>query len=81
METQGNILAAAAQPNETACGNAQTGGYFINSFFGALHKETSYLYEEEPNWQAVLDRTMESATYKTDRLSGCTPQHGIYKMK
>ncbi|MEL6535197.1 MAG: caspase family protein [Bacteroidota bacterium] len=81
METQGNILAAAAKPNETACGNAQTGGYFINSFFGALHKETSYLYEEEPSWRAVLDRTMESATYKTDRLSGCTPQHGIYKMK
>lgn len=80
METSGQVIAAAAQPNETACGNAQSGGYFINSFFGALHKETSYLYEENPSWDAIFSRTMESAAYKTDRLSGCTPQHGIFKM-
>ena len=80
METEGHILAAAAQPDETACGNAQTGGYFINSFFGALHKETSYLYEEEPSWEAIMERAVESAAYKTDNLSGCTPQHGIFKV-
>ena len=79
LEMEGHIIAAAAQPDETACGNAQTGGYFLNSFFSALHKETSYLYEEEPSWNAIFERTMENAAYKTQRLDGCSPQHGIFK--
>ncbi len=79
IDTRGNILAAAAQPNQTACGNARDGGYFLMSFFQSLNKETSYLSaSEKPSWDNILTNTMKAASYKTQSLNGCKQQNGIY---
>ena len=78
FNSKGNIIAAAAEPDETACG-ALSGGYFLNAFFSALDKEVSYIESETPTWKNIFDRTMASATYKTQNLGGCDVQHGVYK--
>ena len=79
FESRGNIIAAAAQPNETACGSRVSGGYFLNAFFSAIDKEVSYTATGNADWADIFKRTMSSATYKTQNLNGCTIQHGVYK--
>lgn len=79
FESRGNIIAAAAQPDETSCGSSISGGYFLNSFFSSLDKEVSYTATGTSSWESILSRTISSATYKTQNLNGCTAQHGIFK--
>lgn len=79
LQSKGNIIAAAAQPLETACGDSQDGGYFLTSFFSALSKETSQLFTQTPTWDSVIQRTIKNAKYKTEHLKGCSQQNGIYK--
>ncbi len=79
FESKGNIIAAAAEPEETACGSAVGGGYFLNAFFSAIDKEVSYISQGTPSWDAIMKRTMSTATYKTQNLNGCDTQHGVYK--
>lgn len=79
FESSGNIVVAAARPEETSCGSAITGGYFINAFFSALDKEVSRINEAEPTWSSIMDNSLKSAEYKTQNLQGCSPQHGVYK--
>lgn len=78
LNTRGNLIAAAAKPYETSCGNSYDGGYFINSFIAALHKEASLLSNSNPTWNRIFDIAIENALYKTQNLRGCTPQNGIY---
>lgn len=79
FEARGNIIAAAAQPDETACGSSVGGGYFLNAFFSAIDKEISLTASGTPSWDAILSRSMKSATYKTQNLRGCSVQHGVFK--
>lgn len=78
LESEGNLIVAAAKPNQTSCGNSRDGGYYISSFFSSLTKETSQLETGNPSWKNLIDRSLESAFYKTQNLRGCTPQNGIY---
>jgi hypothetical protein len=79
LNSRGNMIIAAAQPNESAYGNSRDGGYFTSSFFAALSKETSYLTETTPSWDAIVNRAIESTKYKTSHLSSGKSQNGIYK--
>ena len=75
-----DILVAAAEPNQTACGSRQNGGYFTTSFFQSLNKETSCLSGAQlPSWDNIIKNTLNSAAYKTQNLNGCSKQNGIFK--
>jgi hypothetical protein len=78
LESRGNLIAAAAKPYETSCGNSRDGGYFLTSFFAAISKETSRLNDNAPSWANIISHTINSANYKTLNLAGCDPQNGIY---
>lgn len=78
LQSKGNVIAAAAKPNETSCGNSNDGGYFLNSFFASISKETSQLDGNNPNWETIITRAINTANYKTQNLRGCDPQSGIY---
>lgn len=78
IQKRGNIIAAAARPYETSCGSNADGGYFISSFIASLHKETSSIADDEPQWSQVFDLAIESANYKTQNLNGCDTQNGMY---
>ncbi len=78
IESRGNLIAAAAQLNETSCGSTDDGGYFTSSFFASLNKETSQLQNGEPSWDTIIKGSIESARYKTQYLRGCGTQNGIY---
>jgi hypothetical protein len=78
LESEGNLIVAAAKPYETACGNSRDGGYFISNFFAALSKETSRLNNTTPKWDNIVGNSIKNASYKTQNLRGCTPQNGIY---
>lgn len=78
LESRGNLIAAAAKPYETSCGNSRDGGYFLTSFFAAINKETSRLNDNVPLWTNIISNTINSANYKTLNLAGCDPQNGIY---
>lgn len=78
LNAKGNIIASAAKPNQTSCGNPYDGGYFTSSFLASIHKETSQLASGEPKWNSILDRAINNALYKTQNLNGCAAQNGIY---
>ena len=78
FSARGNLLIAAAKPNETSCGSSAFGGYFLSSFWSSLAKETSVFETGSTSWESVTKRAIENATYKTQNLNGCTTQHGIY---
>jgi hypothetical protein len=77
-EAEGTLLATAAKPEQTSCGNSREGGIFLSSFFAALNKETSQLSTGPPQWETLISNAFETATYKTQNLQGCGVQHGIY---
>lgn len=80
IDADGDILVAAAEPNQIACGSQQNGGYFTTSFFQSLNKETSYLSGAQlPSWDNIIKNTLNSAAYKTQNLNGCSKQNGIFK--
>lgn len=79
FEAKGNMIVAAAQPNETSCGSPVSGGYYINAFFSALDKEVSRINEADPRWSTILDNSVKTAAYKTQNLQGCSVQHGVFK--
>ncbi|MFD0998190.1 caspase family protein [Ohtaekwangia kribbensis] len=78
LDTRSNVIAAAARSGETSCGSSVDGGYFISSFFQSIDKEVSYLGGQTPTWRNIVTRAINSANYKTQNLSGCEPQNGIY---
>lgn len=78
IESRGDLIVAAARPNETSCGNSRDGGYFLSSFFSSMAKETSQNATDVPSWKSIIDRTISSAYYKTQNLRFCEPQTGIY---
>lgn len=78
LESRGNLIGAAARPNETSCGSTRDGGYFISSFFAAISRETSVLNSEIADWEDIITHTITTANYKTANLRGCAQQNGIY---
>lgn len=78
LESSGNLIGAAARPNETSCGSTRDGGYFISSFFAAISRETSVLNSGLADWEDIISHTISTANYKTQNLNGCSPQNGIY---
>lgn len=78
LNSKGNMIAAAARPNETSCGSTRDGGYFISSFFAAISRETSVLNNDSPAWGNIISHTISTANYKTQNLRGCSAQNGIY---
>lgn len=78
LKSKGNLLIAAAKPNQTSCGNSRSGGYLISSLFASITKETSYLNSTTPSWESVVTRAISTAKYKTQNLNGCGEQNGIY---
>lgn len=78
LQSRGNLIGAAAQPNETACGSTRDGGYFISSFFAAISRETSVLNNDVADWENIIGHTINTARYKTQNLNGCSTQNGIY---
>ena len=78
LNKKGNLIIAAASPDETSCGNSRDGGYLISSFFQAIGKETSYLNTDTPDWGRVIQNAINSARFSTQNLSGCTTQNGMY---
>ena len=79
LKTKGNYIIAAASPGETSCGNAVDGGYLTSSFFQSLSQETSFMSQDPPSWETILDRSMKTASYKTKNLNGCSQQNGIFR--
>lgn len=78
INSSGDLIATAAKPSETSCGNNIEGGYFINSFFSAISKETSRLNTNSPSWDNIVVSAISSANYKTQNIRGCNPQNGFY---
>lgn len=78
LESRGNMIGAAARPNETSCGSTRDGGYFISSFFAAISRETSVLNADVADWEDIITHTINTANYKTQNLRGCSQQNGIY---
>lgn len=78
LQSNGNLIVAAARPNETSCGNSRDGGYFLSSFFASLGKETSQNATDVPSWENIVTRSISTANYKTQNLRFCKPQNGIY---
>lgn len=79
FDSKGSVLIAAAKPGETACGSRISGGYFLNAFFSGIDREISLTTNSTPSWDSILDRSIKSATYKTQNLTGCSAQHGVFK--
>lgn len=79
LKTKGSYIFAAASPGETSCGNAIDGGYLTSSFFQSLSQETSFMSQDTPSWETVINRSIKTASYKTNNLNGCSQQNGIYK--
>jgi hypothetical protein len=78
LNKKGNLILAAASPDETSCGNSRDGGYLISSFFQAIGKETSYLNNDDPDWGRIIQNAINSAKFSTQNLSGCSTQNGMY---
>ncbi|MEP6676941.1 MAG: caspase family protein [Ferruginibacter sp.] len=78
LSKKGNMIIAAASPNETSCGNSRDGGYLISSFFQAIGKETSYLNNDTPDWDHVIANALTTARFSTLNLSSCTTQNGMH---
>lgn len=77
LGTKGVILATAAKPGEYAW-SFETGSAFTQSFIVQLRKEASMNQTEAPNWQRLIDNTIESARQKT--VSCENTQHGMRYM-
>jgi hypothetical protein len=78
ISARGNIISAAAKPGEEAWVN-ELGGFYTTSFMQALKEQISFLYYQEPDWQKIINYTVELARDKTsrDHCTNCTLQDGI----
>ena len=78
ISARGNIISAAAKPGEEAWVN-ELGGFYTTSFMQALKEQISYLYYQEPDWQKIINYTVQLARDKTsrDHCNNCTLQDGI----
>jgi hypothetical protein len=78
ISAKGNIISAASKPGEEAWVN-ELGGFYTTSFMQALKEQISFLYYQEPDWQKIINNTIQLAKEKTDHdhCSNCTLQNGI----
>jgi hypothetical protein len=77
LNAKGNVISCAASPGEVSWCNETDGGFFMFSFFQALHEEVGYL-SNDPNWDEVMSNTKKYAMYKTSSgCNGCSAQNAV----
>ncbi len=79
LNARGNVIATAAQPGQYSWGNNASGGFFTSSFIQALREEISYFKTATSSWDAIINRTLELAAYKTSPgvCTSCQSQNGL----
>lgn len=81
LHARGSIISCAASPGEVSWCNESEGGFFMFSFFQALHEEVGYL-DNNPTWEDILDNAKKYANYKTTSgCNGCTAQNAVKSVK
>jgi hypothetical protein len=78
LDTKGVILATAAKPGEYAWSFEGTGSAFTHSFISQLRKEVGMDRTENPSWQHIIDKAIESARQMTTSCENT--QHGMRYM-
>ncbi len=78
ISAKGNILSAAAKPGEVSWAN-DFGGFFTISFLQAMKEQISYLTYGTPDWQQIINYTIQLAKDKTsqNQCNNCSVQDGI----
>ncbi len=77
LMSRGNVKSCAASPGEVSWCNESDGGFFMFSFFQALHEEVGYL-SDEAKWDDILNNTKKYAAYKTSAgCNGCSVQNAV----
>jgi len=77
LNSTGNIKSCAASPGEVSWCNETDGGFFMFSFFQALHEEVGYL-SDEARWDDILNNAKKYAAYKTSAgCNGCSVQNAV----
>lgn len=79
LNTQGSILATAANPGEYAWSFGGSGSAFTQSFIAQLRKEVSANNTEPVSWERLMDNTIKSARKKTEDCENT--QNGIRYIK
>lgn len=77
LNSRGTIKSCAASPGEVSWCNESDGGFFMFSFFQALHEEVGYL-SDEARWDDILNNAKKYAAYKTSAgCNGCSVQNAV----
>ena len=78
ISAKGNILSAAAKPGEVSWAN-DFGGFFTVSFLQAMKEQISFLNYSSPDWQQLINYTIQLARDKTsqNQCVECSTQDGI----
>ena len=79
LNTQGSILATAANPGEYAWSFGGSGSAFTQSFIAQLRKEVSASNTAPVSWERLMDNTIKSARKKTADCENT--QNGIRYIK
>lgn len=79
LNTQGSILATAANPGEYAWSFGGSGSAFTQSFIAQLRKEVSASNTAPVSWERLMDNTIKSARKKTEDCENS--QNGIRYIK
>lgn len=79
LNTEGAILATAANPGEYAWSFAGSGSAFTQSFIAQLRKEVSANNSDPVSWERLMDNTIKSARKKTEDCDNT--QNGIRYVK
>jgi len=66
LNTEGSILATAANPGEYAWSFGGSGSAFTQSFIAQLRKEVSTSNEKPVSWETLMDNTIKQARKKTE---------------
>ncbi len=78
ISAKGNILSAAAKPGEYSW-VSEVGGFYTISFLQAMKEQISFLHYDDPDWNKIVNYTVELAREKTskDHCSNCSIQDGL----
>lgn len=79
INTEGSILATAANPGEYAWSFEGSGSAFTQAFIAQLRNELSSGNEKPVSWEILMDNTLNSARRRTE--SNGETQHGMRYVK
>lgn len=79
LNTEGSVLATAANPGEYAWSFGGSGSAFTQAFISQLRKELSTNNTELPSWESLMDNTIRVARKKTEDCENT--QNGIRYVK